>query len=96
MPKPEEAPFDPLFLNARREAWLILLSWAVCLVWTIGYSALTGYDVPVDEVTYILGIPGWVFWGILVPWILATGFSIWFGLVYIADDDLGDEHTSAE
>ena len=89
-------PFDPVFLNARREAWLILMAWAVCLIWTVGYSAVAGYGVPSEEVSIVLGMPGWVFWGVLVPWIAATLFSVWFGLSYIADDDLGaDEDDEA-
>ena len=85
---PEAARFDPFFLNARREAVIILIAWAVCLIWTVGYSALAGYDVAPDQVSVILGMPGWVFWGVLVPWMAATVFSVWFSLVYIADDDL--------
>ena len=89
-PDSTRTPFDPVFVNARREAWWILVAWAVCLIWTVGYCALWGYNVPPNEIRMILGMPGWVFWGVLVPWIAATLFSVWFGLVYIADDDLGE------
>ena len=89
-PAPESARFDPFFLNARREAVIILIAWAVCLIWTVGYSALAGYEAAPGQVSIILGMPGWVFWGVLVPWMAATVFSVWFSLVYIADDDLGD------
>lgn len=85
----QAARFDPFFLNARREAVIILIAWAVCLIWAVGFSALAGYDVDSDQVSIILGIPDWVFWGVLVPWIAATVFSVWFSLVYIADDDPG-------
>ncbi len=86
---PEASRFDPVFLNARREAWLILIAWVVCLIWTVGYSAVAGYDVPPEEVSFVLGMPSWVFWGVLTPWIAATLFSVWFGLAYMTDDDLG-------
>jgi hypothetical protein len=89
-PESTETPFDPTFVNARREAWLILCAWAVCLIWTVGYCAVAGYDVPSDQIGLILGMPRWVFWGVFAPWIAATIFSVWFGLAYIADDDLGD------
>ncbi len=89
-PDSTETPFDPTFVNARREAGWILVAWAVCLIWTVGYCALWAYDVPPDQIGIILGMPSWVFWGVLVPWIAATLFSIWFGLVYMADDDLGE------
>ena len=81
---------DPTFLHTRREAVLILIAWAVCLIWTVGYCALFGYDVPIDQLRYLLGMPSWVFWGVLVPWVAATLFSIWFALAVIADDDLGE------
>ena len=94
MPQPDSPPeasrFDPVFLNARREAWLILIAWVVCLIWTVGYSAVAGYGVLPEEVSIILGMPSWVFWGVLTPWIAATLFSVWFGLAYMTDDDLGE------
>ena len=89
MAQPDTSQYDPVFLNTRREAWLILLAWAVCLIWTVGYSAVAGYGVAAEEVSFILGMPSWVFWGVLTPWIAATLFSVWFSLAYIADDDLG-------
>ena len=89
-PDSTETPFDPTFLHARREAWLILCAWAVCLMWTVGYCAFAGYDVPPEQIQIILGMPSWVFWGVLVPWVAATLFSVWFSLAYIADDDLGE------
>jgi len=88
--------YDPVFLNARREAFYILLAWVVCLIWTVGYSAVAGYDVPPEQLSVILGLPAWVFWGVFVPWIAATLFSVWFGLVYIADDELGGQGDDVE
>ena len=79
---------DPVFINARREAWKILLAWVVCLVWTVGYSALFGYDQDATELSLVLGMPSWVFWGVFTPWMAATAFSVWFGLFYMHDDDL--------
>lgn len=80
--------YTPVFLNARREALITIFVWIVGLVWTVGYCLLTGYDVPADQMKVTLGIPNWIFWGILVPWILVILFTIWFGLFYIADDKL--------
>ncbi|GIW82319.1 MAG: hypothetical protein KatS3mg105_4126 [Gemmatales bacterium] len=34
---------DPRFLNARREAWMILGLWLVAFVWTVSYCYLFGY-----------------------------------------------------
>lgn len=79
--------YDPVFLNARREALLILLAWFVCLLWTVGYCAFAGYNVPPEEISVILGMPAWVFWGVFIPWIGATLFSVWFGLFYIVEEE---------
>lgn len=95
-PESTKPPFDPVFINARREAWWILAAWVVCLVWTVGYCALWGYNLPPDQIRTILGMPSWVVWGVLGPWIAATLFSVWFGLIYIADDDLGERDDGEE
>lgn len=87
----EKKELDPLYLNARREAWWILLAWAVCLVWTVGYCALFGYEIDVATMNLVLGMPSWVFWGVFIPWMTATGFSIWFGLAYMRDDVLPEK-----
>ena len=83
--------YDPVYLNCRREAVIILVAWAVCLAWTVGYCHTFGYGLTPEEVTVVAGIPSWVFWGVMVPWMLAAAFSCWFSLWYMADDDLGEE-----
>lgn len=88
--------WDPVYLNCRREAVLILMAWAVCLLWTVGYSYTFGYNLAAEQVTITLGMPSWVFWGVLVPWMAATVFSCWFSLSYMADDDLGDDVDSGD
>ena len=50
----------------------MLCAWAVCLVWTVGYSALFGYGAPGTEGSLVLGVPSWVFYGVLLPWVVAT------------------------
>ncbi|MBI83522.1 MAG: hypothetical protein CMJ81_10025 [Planctomycetaceae bacterium] len=84
--------FDPVFVNSRREALIILCSWVACLIWAVPYCYLNGYpDESFDpaqlETTW--GMPSWVFWGIVVPWILATAFTLGFCLFVMRDDDLG-------
>ena len=41
----------------------------------------------------ILGMPSWVFWGVLVPWLVCAVFTFWFAGFFMADDDLGKDHT---
>jgi hypothetical protein len=84
--------YDPVFVNSRREALIILCSWAACLVWAVPYCYLYGYpgeSFDPAQLETIWGIPSWVFWGIVAPWILATVFTLGFCLFVMSDDDLG-------
>ena len=75
---------DTSFRRARREAAIILGAWAVCLLWTVGYSHFFGYDK--TQLQLIWGMPSWVVVGVLLPWIAATIFSVWFSLRCIKDE----------
>ena len=50
----------------------------------------TALETPLD-----LGIPGWVFYGILLPWIACVLVSIWYCLFFFVEDDLGVDVTEA-
>ena len=79
-----------MFLRARREAAIVLVAFVLWLVWTVGVSWRLGYHWKPGEVEMFFGFPSWVFWGVLVPWISATLFSVIFALRFIRDDDLGE------
>lgn len=71
---------------------LILAVWAACLCWVVPYCATYGYR-PLPEGTepeLVLGMPGWVFWGVAVPWGAASLASLAMCLFVIQDDDLGE------
>jgi len=38
-----------------------------------------------------MGMPHWVFWGVVMPWVTTMIVSIWFALFCIRDDELGEE-----
>ena len=80
---------DPLLKNAGREARAALLLFGIALAWTLGVAAWMGYGR--SEVRFILGLPDWVFWGVFLPWGVFIAVSLWFGLRYMKDDDLGPE-----
>ncbi len=82
---------DPVLRSSRREAVFVLLLWAAALVYTVGYCALHGYGDSAESLTFILGFPDWVFWGILAPW--AVCFLVTFGFAgfFMKDEDLGAE-----
>ena len=92
---PEER-YDPVFLHSRREAILIVGAWAAGLVWAVPYCYLNGYGLPPGEVSTTFGVPTWLFWGILIPWIAADLFTAWFCFFYFVEDDLEEDRAGVE
>jgi hypothetical protein len=89
---------DPVLKNSRREAIIIGLTWLAATTYCCAYSYLDGYIRPghplgPDDVRPIFGVPHWVFWGFLVPWLVCGVFTFWFAGFYMTDDDLGSDHT---
>ena len=82
---------DAVYVHARREAIEILAAWAVAMAWTIGYCAVFGYGITADKIELTFGMPGWVFWGVVVPWLAASAFTLYFSLVRMKLDPLGEE-----
>lgn len=80
---------DPVFKNASREAKAALVLFAAVFVWVLGVAAWKGYGR--TEVAFVLGFPDWIFWGVILPWIACLVVSIFFGLRFMKDDDLGPE-----
>ncbi|MCA9041625.1 MAG: DUF997 family protein [Planctomycetaceae bacterium] len=101
MPDPKllgKYEYDPVFLNARREAIIILFVWIVFFLWTVPYCYFNGYreSIDPDNLELILGMPGWIVKGVAFPWMVATLFSIGFALFYIKDDELGEAEEGAD
>ncbi|HUG18894.1 MAG TPA: DUF997 family protein [Planctomycetaceae bacterium] len=91
-PKTDDSDWDPVYIHSRREAILIICTWLVALLWTVPYCYLNGY-LPAEvsrEVTFIWGMPSWVFYGIACPWMIANLFTVWFCFGFFEDDDLGE------
>ncbi len=97
-PPPADDEWDPVFIHSRREARLIVLVWLVAMLWTVPYCYFTGFrkEGESPEVTFILGMPDWVFWGIAAPWMVANLFTVWFCFGYFVDDDLGRDPDEAD
>ncbi len=55
------------------------------MAWTIGYCGIFAYGS--DEIQLLWGVPRWVIFGIALPWIAATVYSLWFSLVYMREDN---------
>jgi hypothetical protein len=78
-----------LLRHARREGLIIMTVWTVALLWSVGVGYAFGYNRNVDDIRLVLGMPDWVFWSVVLPWVLCLAFSVWFCFKYMADDDLG-------
>jgi hypothetical protein len=87
---------DPLLHSARREALIVLGIWLAACVYTIGYCYAFGYGRDPETLTFVLGFPDWIFFGVVTPWFVCTAVSIWFALTFMADQDLGPEPAEDE
>lgn len=96
-PTPEPSGKEQQLLrHARREGLLIMVVWAVALLWSVGSGYWLGYRRDPSEMGLILGMPDWVFWSVTLPWAICFLFSIWFCFVYVADDDLGQDRAGGD
>ena len=75
--------------RSRKEAIWILFIWVGIAMWVLGYSALYVYPKDPSTMRLTFGLPTWVVWGILLPWILATMITIWFCLFVMEDHENG-------
>ena len=87
---------DPVLVSARREALVVLVLWLAALTYTVGYCYLYGYVRSLESLTFVMGIPDWVFWGVVVPWMACLLASWGFSFLLMADADLGEENEEAE
>ncbi len=80
-----------MFLNSRREAVVIFGLWFLCFIWAVPVSYMMGYgqEVVPGNVPTIFGMPTWIFWGIVCPWLVADVVTTWLCFRYIRNDDLG-------
>lgn len=79
---------DPLVATSRREAAVVLTLFIAAMSYTVGYCAWHGYNRTLDELTFVLGFPDWVFWGIVVPWGVCTILGWLLSAFYIANTPL--------
>jgi len=84
--RPQE---DLLVHRARREAALALATWLVAMLYAISYCYTHGYGRSVEDLTFVLWFPDWVFWGIVVPWGVCVLVSVVFAFRIMGDEPLG-------
>ncbi|MFP6878814.1 MAG: YhdT family protein [Roseibacillus sp.] len=76
------------FRQSRRETLVIIGAWLVFLIWTGLVCGFGSRLDPNQPVTTVLGMPRWVFLGVVLPWIAACGFTFWFSMIFMKDTDL--------
>jgi hypothetical protein len=77
-------------LASRHEAWFVVALWLLSCAYTVGYAALFGYRTE-PQPRLVFGMPSWVLYGIVAPWLVCTLVTCWFALRGIKDEDLGEE-----
>jgi hypothetical protein len=95
----KNSPPDPVFINARREAIVILIIFALFGIYTLSVSYWQGLATAEDSsgsIRLVLGMPAWVFWGIVLPWLAANVVTAWFCFAFMRDDEVhpSDQETS--
>lgn len=78
----------PLIKSARREALAALAIWLTATIYSVSYCTLNGYGRDPKTLTYVMGFPDWVFWGLIVPWGICTIVASLFAFVFMKDEDL--------
>lgn len=84
------------FRQARKEFWFMIGTWVVFAAWTTGFNWLFASGRDGESVHIVFGIPSWVVFGVVVPWILALSLTIWFAMRFMKDTDLGEEAGTGE
>lgn len=87
---------DPVLQSARREATLVLGLWLLAACYTLGYCGWFGYGRSSASLTFVLGFPDWVFWGIIVPWVICSFLSFVVSNFVMRDEDLGEDAAEGE
>lgn len=79
---------SPLYLRSLTELYVLVAGWLFFAAWTMTVCWWLAYpEKPSNEVTTLLGMPSWVVWGVLLPWVTAGLFTVWFSLFFLRDDD---------
>ena len=86
----EKEDLGESFRQSRKELWFMLVSWAVFLIWTLSYNSTHAFDMEKSGIDPIIGMPQWVFFGILVPWVAALVLTICFAMFFMKDTELLD------
>jgi len=78
----------PLLKSAKREAMVALGIWLAATIYSLAYCFKYGYGRDPESLTYVLGFPDWVFWGLVMPWGACTVVASLFAFCFMIDEEL--------
>lgn len=85
----KKRPPDPVLQSSWREAIVVFAIWLTALIWSVGFCARYGYGRTEASLTYVLGFPDWIFWGVALPWVICVLVSLIVSRFVMRDEDLG-------
>ena len=81
---------EPSYRRPLKEAVVALMLWFGAGVWVISVSYWLGSGRPVFSIG---GIPNWVLWGVLLPWVTLFVIHSWYSLFFL---QAGDDEPSGD
>lgn len=91
-----QAKQDSIVRRSRREAMLSVTLWLAALTYTVGYCSRHAYGRSLESLTFVLGFPDWVFWGIVTPWAVCVAICLWFAFGYMTDAPLASDDADVD
>ena len=76
--------------QCRKESLLVIAMWFAGLLVTGTIAGLMGYPSEserLDAPSLMFGMPAWVFWAVVLPWVVQIGVTWYFALCVIKDDE---------
>lgn len=67
----------------RRGAVIGALIWALAAAWTLTASYTLSAERPLRTVG---GVPHWVVWGVMAPWVTAFVVHVWYSVFYVGGE----------
>ena len=82
---------DPVVRASRREAFFAAVLLVAAMAYTVGYTALHGYNRSPESLRFVLWFPDWVFWGIVVPWLACIAAGVVYAYGLMGAEELGPD-----
>lgn len=91
---PDSQKLYQSYRQSLRELKCILGVWLAFAAWNVGVGALTAFTLPEPDegIATVFGMPKWVFFTVLFPWLIGNVVIVWFAIFFMRDTpEEGDE-----